>query len=230
MVDRVDIMAIGTHPDDVEFGCGGILCREAALGRSILIVDLTIGERATNGTPSERRLEAQAAAAIIGAKRICLDFIDCEVADNYENRIKLVDIIRRYRPRLVLAPSLNEFQQHPDHTATGKLVRAACRYARFAKILPDLPTHWVEGVLHFFGAVGEPLDFLIDVSDYVPLWKSMMECHRSQMKTYDYIDRVIKTSHYLGTMIGCQYAQGLVTSNPVKVDSVLNISQGVREL
>ncbi|MDP1836823.1 MAG: PIG-L family deacetylase [Chlamydiales bacterium] len=226
----VDIMAIGTHPDDVEFGCGGILCREAAEGRSIVIVDLTPGQKATNGTPAERRQEALASAKIIGAERICLDFDDCEIIDSYAGRLKLVEAIRKYQPRLVLAPLWSGVQQHPDHTATGYMARAACRYARFAKILPDLPTHWVEGILHYSGAIHEPVDFLIDVSNYITLWTSMMECHHSQMKTYDYIARVTKTAQYLGVMIGCQYAQGLAKSNPIQIDDIMKVSRAVREL
>ncbi len=226
----VDIMAIGSHPDDVEFACGGILCREAAQGRSIVIVDLTLGQKGTNGLPEERRQEAIAAAKVIGAERIFLDFEDCEIVDSYASRLKLVEVIRRYQPRLVIAPLWNGIGQHPDHIVTGLMARIACRYARFTKILPELPVHWVEGILHYPGHALEAVDFLVDVSNHMDIWKMMMSCHRSQFKTYDYLDRCLRVSSRFGVMIGTAYAQGLVKGNPIQVDDVMTIARTVREL
>lgn len=223
-------MAIGAHPDDVEFGCGGILCREAAEGRSIVIVDLTLGQKGTNGTPDERRKEATAAAKVIGAERVFLDFDDCEVMDSYAGRLQLVEVIRRYQPRLVLAPLWHGIGQHPDHIATGYMVRAACRYARFAKILPDLPTHWVEGILHYAGHALDQVDFVVDVSKVLEIWKTMMGCHRSQLKTYDYIDRVLRGASHYGVTIGTAYAQVLLKGSPVQVDDIMTVARSVREL
>ncbi|SCA64141.1 hypothetical protein SCG7086_CF_00050 [Chlamydiales bacterium SCGC AG-110-P3] len=100
----VDILAIGAHPDDIEFGCGGIIAHQAALGYSIVMVDLTLGQKGTNGTPEQRRQEGINAAEVIGAKRLFLDFEDCQVYDTYEGRLKIVEVIRTYKPRLVLAP------------------------------------------------------------------------------------------------------------------------------
>src|SRR5688572_843706 len=96
-----DILVFGVHPDDIEFSCGGILARMAAAGKSIVMVDLTSGEKSTNGSPEERRKEGEEAAKVINAKRIFLDFVDCEVFDTYEGRLKLVKVIREFRPKLV---------------------------------------------------------------------------------------------------------------------------------
>ncbi len=226
----VDIMAIGSHPDDVEFACGGILCREAAEGRSIVVVDLTLGQKGTNGTPEVRRKEALAAAKVIGAERIFLDFEDCEIIDSYAGRLQLVDVIRRYQPRLIIAPMWHGIGQHPDHIATGAMARIACRYARFAKILPDLPIHWIEGILHYPGHKFEDIDFLVDVSKYIDIWKAMMTCHRSQLKTYDYVDRVLRVASHNGMAIGTAYAQGLVKGNAIQIQDIMTVARSVREL
>lgn len=226
----VDLLAIGTHPDDVEIGCGGILCREAAEGRTVVIVDLTLGQKATNGTPEIRREEALASAKLIGAERQCLDFQDCDVLDSYAGRLKIVEVIRKYKPKLVLAPYWAGVGQHPDHSATGYMVRAACRYARFAKILPELPLHWIDGILHYPPPTSDQVDFLVDVSQYVETWTKMFHCHRSQLQTYPYGEHALILAQRYGTMAGCRYAQGLVKSNPICIRDVLTVSHGVREL
>lgn len=226
----VDILAFGAHPDDVEFGCGGILAKAAAEGQSVVIVDLTLGQKATNGNPQLRKAEGEAAAAVIGAKRLYLDFIDCEVFDTYEGRLKLVKVIREYQPKLVLAPVWSGERNHPDHLACGLMARYACRYARFAKILPELPIHRVNGILHYLPHGGREADFLVDVSAHVEAWKRMMEAHRSQMLTLPYSDKALKNAANYGAMIDRPYAQGLLTGNPIVVDDILSVSRGTQEI
>lgn len=225
-----DILAIGAHPDDIEFACGGILAKMAAQGKSIAMADLTLGEKGTNGTPHERHLESKNAADIIGAKRTFLDFKDCEIFDTFEGRLKLTKLIREYQPRLVIAPLWKGEGNHPDHVTSGQMARYACRYARFAKILPNLPCHWVEGILHYPPSTYERVDFIVDVSDYVEPWKKMMQCHASQMLSLDYVDRNLKLAAKLGTLIERPYAQGLIKGNPVVVNDVLAIAKMQREI
>lgn len=226
----VDILAIGAHPDDIEFACGGILCKTAAAGKSIAMADLTFGDKATHGTPVERRLESENAAAVIGAKRIFLNFKDCEIFDTYEGRLQIVRLIRKEKPRLVLAPYWKGEQNHPDHLACGQMVRYACRYARFANILPDLPAHWVEGVLHYAPPTMAPVDFLVDVSEHVETWTKMMLCHGTQMQTFPYDEWNLRIASKWGVMIGCSYAQALIKGNPVVVEDVMSVSRGTREI
>jgi N-acetylglucosamine malate deacetylase 1 len=225
----IDIVAFGAHPDDIEFGCGGILAKASSQGHSILLVDLTIGEKATNGSPEVRRQEGKNAARAINAERIVLDFPDCEIFDTYEGRLKLVRVIREYRPKLVLAPSWKGEQTHPDHIACGQMARYACRFARFAKILPELPIHRVEGILHYISQA-ERAEILIDVSSAMDLWKKMMEAHQSQLNTFPYIEWVVRQAAFYGTMIGKPYAQGLIAGNPIEVEDIMSISKGTREI
>jgi bacillithiol biosynthesis deacetylase BshB1 len=225
-----DILAFGAHPDDVEFGCGGILAKSAAQGKSIMIVDLTLGDKATNGNPQIRKAEGEAAALVIGAKRIYLDFSDCEVFDTYEGRLKLVKVIREFKPKLVLAPAWNGERNHPDHIACGLMARYACRYARFAKILPEIPIHRPDGILHYLPHAGKETDFLIDITPYVDTWKRMMEAHRSQMLTLPYSEKALKNAANYGALIDKPYAQGLLKGNPIVVEDVLTISCGTQEI
>lgn len=226
----VDILVFGAHPDDIEFGCGGILAKLAAEGKSIVMADLTIGEKGTRGTPEIRRKECENSAAVIGAKRICLNFKDCEVFDTYGGRLKLVAAIREHKPRLVLAPTWQGVGDHPDHFACGLMARHACRFARFSKILPELPTHWVEGILHYLSTTYDKPDFLIDITKHVEPWKRMMSCHATQLEGYKYNDWSLRQASELGIHIDVPYAQGLIKSNPIVIDDLFTISKATREL
>lgn len=225
-----DIVAFGAHPDDLEFGCGGILAKSAAQGLSVVMVDLTHGEKATNGLPEIRRKESEKSAQVIGAKRVFLDFADCEIIDSYEGRLALVRVIREHKPKLVLAPLWKGEQTHPDHIACGLMARYACRYSRFSKILPELPTHKPEGILHYISSVNESADFLIDVSDHMEAWKKMMDAHQSQHQTFPYSDWVLRNASRMGIFIDRPYAQGLSMGNPVIIDNVMSIARGSREI
>lgn len=125
---KLDVLAIGAHPDDVELGCGGTLARLASEGRSVGILHLTRGERGTRGTPEGRQAEAEAAAAALGAK--AMDFLDCGDGGLRTGPVEedsLIVKLRLWRPDLVLAPSPHD--RHPDHTRAHQLVEAACFYA-----------------------------------------------------------------------------------------------------
>lgn len=227
---KTDVLAFGAHPDDLEFGCGGILAKLAAQGKSIVLVDLTLGDKGTRGSPEIRRKEGENAAKVIGAKRVFLDFKDCEIIDTYDNRLKLVKVIREYKPKLVLAPVWKGEQTHPDHLSCGAMARYACRYARFAKILPEVPIHRPEGILHYIYPTFDAVNFLIDVSSHVDTWKKMMEAHTSQVDHMPYIDWSLRRAAYFGTMIGKEYAQGLVAGNPIEVDNPMVIAKSGLEI
>lgn len=131
MGDTLDVLAVGAHPDDVELGCGGTVALLARQGRRVGILHLTRGEAGTRGTPEERRAEAEAAAAALGAARV--DFLDCGDAGLRTGRAEedaLIAHLRRFRPELVLGPTPSD--RHPDHGRAHRLVEAACFYAGLA--------------------------------------------------------------------------------------------------
>ncbi|HSF43201.1 MAG TPA: bacillithiol biosynthesis deacetylase BshB1 [Thermoanaerobaculia bacterium] len=125
---KLDVLAIGAHPDDVELGCGGTLALLARQGRKVGILHLTRGERGTRGTAEERLAEAEAAAEALGA--VELAFLDCGdggLRTGPAEEDALIEILRRLRPELVISPTPHD--RHPDHGRSHALVEAACFYA-----------------------------------------------------------------------------------------------------
>lgn len=226
----VDILAFGAHPDDIEFGCGGILAKAVTAGYRVALCDLTAGECASHGSTKERRREALAAATLLNAERICLDLDDCSLYDTSKHRERLVEVIRLTRPHLILAPCWEGTRHHPDHLATGLLARTACRLARFPSLLPKLPPHRVQGILHYLSLVEGKADFISDISSEVETWKQLICCHESQLQTLPYLDWCLKNAAYWGMQIGTQYGQPLIKSNPICIEDPMAIARGTVEL
>lgn len=235
--DLGPLLAFGAHPDDIEFGCGGVVARETAAGRSAHFVVCSRGEAASNGTPAQRTREAKRAAALLGAT---VEFVDLGGDAHFEVRaaqaIALAGIIRRVRPAVVLAPSVVE-NQHPDHAKLGRLVRDAARLARYGglKELRARPRHTIEQL--FFYAVSpdaEPLDLgrvLVDVSDEKILgaWTAAMEAHASQMKTRNYVDLQLTRARLNGLRAGIGHAIPLFPADPLVVSSLVSLGRGARQ-
>ncbi|MGH8165168.1 MAG: PIG-L family deacetylase, partial [Rhodanobacteraceae bacterium] len=144
---RVEILAIAAHRDDIELTCGGSLIKAARQGHSTGIIDLTAGETGTRGSAELRAREASAAAEILGVKeRVNLALPDAGLVNSPETRALLAAAIRRFQPRIVIAPALQG--RHPDHIVAGQLVRDACFVAGLAKVAPEVPAHRPYKVVH----------------------------------------------------------------------------------
>ena len=136
----VDILAIAAHRDDVELTCGGTLLAAAARGRRTAIIDLTAGEAGTRGSADVRAREAERAAEVLGvAVRENLGLPDAALVNTPETRATLAVAIRRFRPRIVIAPA--SYGRHPDHRVAAELVREASFIAGLKKIEPSVPPH-----------------------------------------------------------------------------------------
>ena len=230
------LLAFGAHPDDLEFGCGGIIASETRAGRNVHFVICSRGEAGTHGTPRLRTAEAKKAAKILGAT---IEFIELDGDAHLEIRaahaIKLAEILRRVRPGIVLAPSVVE-NQHPDHWRLGKLVRDAARLARYGglKELRRSPPHAIEQL--FFYAVtpeAEPRDIssvLIDVSapEIISAWTAAMEAHASQVGARNYIELQITRARLLGTRAGIGHAVALFPNDPLVIESLAQLNRGAR--
>ena len=145
------MIAFGAHPDDVEFGCGGVLALESRAGRQVHVVVCSRGESATHGTPEERMRECHQAAAVLGASLELIELDgDARLEVKAAHTIRLAGVLRRLRPSIVLAPTLVE-NQHPDHARLGQLVRDAARLARYGGVaeLRDLAPHAVEHLFYY---------------------------------------------------------------------------------
>ncbi len=233
--DLPPLLAFGAHPDDLEFGVGGIIARETRAGRSVHLVVCSRGEAGTNGTPAIRTREARAAAKILGAT---LEFLeldgDAHLGLKTAHAFALAGIIRRVRPGVVLAPT-TEPNQHPDHWRLGTLVRDATRLARYGGLaeLKARAPHAI-GQLFFYalGPGSEPATppVLIDLSapELVATWTKAMEAHASQMKTRNYVELQLARARVLGLDAGVAHAQALWPNDPLVFDSLAAISRGAR--
>jgi LmbE family N-acetylglucosaminyl deacetylase len=234
--DLAPLLAFGAHPDDVEFGCGGVLARETAAGRPAHLVVCSRGEAGTHGTPRQRTAEARRAAALLGAT---IEFIDLGGDGKFEVRaalaLKLAAIIRRVRPSIVLAPSVVE-NQHPDHSKLGRMVRDAARLARYGGIkeLRRAAPHAID--LLFFYAVtpdAEPRDIspvLVDVSapDVIAAWTAAMAAHHSQTATRNYVELQLTRARLLGARAGLGHAIALFPNDPLVLNSLAVLGRAAR--
>jgi LmbE family N-acetylglucosaminyl deacetylase len=226
------ILAIGPHPDDIEFGCAAILIKEIKKGNQVKLLVLSRGEAGTAGTPELREAESRDAAGKMGADVEFLDFGgDCHIEGSLENRFRIAAEIRKFKPSIVLAPHTSE-NQHPDHVAVGKLTRDAARVARYGGLteLKPAPVHKIDN-LFFYNItqhLGQIPDIVIDISDVVDEWEAVMQCHASQTAQKSYLDLQKTGARLLGLTIGVEYAAGLFANDPVRVNHLSDITLSSR--
>jgi bacillithiol biosynthesis deacetylase BshB1 len=217
-------LAVGAHPDDVEFGCAPILIQEVRNGHEARVLVTSKGEAASAGDPEQRAQEARDAARIIGAAIQFLELGgDCHIQHTPANAMTLAREIRRLKPDVVLAPHLGE-NQHPDHSAVGKIVRDAARLARYGGLqdLEELPPHPITSLYYYTitQLLTDPPELVVDVSAAREAWDAAIQCHKSQMRTRNYLDLVMLRARTLGAAIGVEYAVGLWLNDPVRVGSL----------
>ncbi|MCC6323175.1 PIG-L family deacetylase [Candidatus Nomurabacteria bacterium] len=226
------ILAFGAHPDDVEFGCGGLLIKEIQNGNKVKVVVTSFGEAGTNGTPISRKKEATEAAKFIGAE---IEFInlgeDCHIEKNTKNTIKLAEVIRKYKPNVVLATSQTH-NQHPDHKNLSDMVRDASRLARYGglKELKKYATHNIDGLYYYQSSaeIDNKPDIVVDVTGQYEMWVKAMSMHKSQMKTRGYINLVTSKARAIGASVGVEYATGLWANDPIRIESFSDFKNSSR--
>lgn len=227
----MNILAVGPHPDDIEFGCAPILIKEVRRGNQVKMLVLSRGEAGTAGTPEGRELESRKAAGLMGAAVDFLDFEgDCHLRYSPENAFRIAAEVRKIKPAIVLAPHPQE-NQHPDHAVAGKLVRDACRFARYGGLdeLKALPVHRIDNL--FFYNITQHLqkpDIIVDISDLLGDWEAVMNCHESQVKSKGYIELQKSGARVLGLSIGTEYALGLFANDPVRLESISDLKLSSR--
>lgn len=168
---KLDILAIGVHPDDVELGCSGTILKHISQGKKVGILDLTKGELGSRGNAGLRLVEAEKSAKILGVLvRENLGFTDGFFEKNKENQLEIIKILRKYQPDIILANAPKD--RHPDHGRASKLVSDACFYSGLVKIETELHGEkqvlWrPKAVYHYIQDRFLKPDFVIDVSDHV---------------------------------------------------------------
>ncbi|HVK49004.1 MAG TPA: bacillithiol biosynthesis deacetylase BshB1 [Pseudobacter sp.] len=233
---KLDILAIGVHPDDVELGCSGTLINEIKNGKKAGILDLTQGELGTRGTVETRYAEAAIAAEIIGVHvRENLKMRDGFFRNDEEHQLKLISAIRKYQPDIILANALDD--RHPDHGRAGHLISDACFLSGLVKIetrdengniqpkwRPKYVLHYMQDWYH------EPM-LLIDISDVFEQRMKAVEAYSTQfytntagedgpqtyISTPDFLDSIIARARMLGKRIGVKYAEGFVSEKKIGI-------------
>ncbi|MBU8933192.1 MAG: bacillithiol biosynthesis deacetylase BshB1 [candidate division Zixibacteria bacterium] len=228
-----DLLAIGAHPDDVEVGAGGVLIDAAGRGYRCGIVVMTQGEMATGGTPEMRSDEIRAAAKIMGVDVIeTWDWGDTRLADNIDKRVALAEVIRRTRPRIILAPypriGHGRRQSHPDHVAAGVIAVNAAHLASLTKA--DLPgsAHLVQRLFHYFLPPGVAPDVVVDITSHYERWIEALSAHKSQFlnpgKSKDYLEHLSAMARSFGLQSRCKYGQGFCTAEPITVNDIMALT------
>jgi N-acetylglucosamine malate deacetylase 1 len=229
----VDLLAIAAHRDDAELACGGTLIKAAKQGYRTAIVDLTQGELGTTGSAEIRAAEASRAAEMMGVTaRENLQLPDAGVVNTPETRTLLAKAIRRFRPRVVIAPAPKG--RHPDHGTTAQLVRDACFVAGLAKVAPEAPKHRPHKVVHAvtYRHDLEKPTFVVDISDEFEQKLAAIRCYSSQ---FDHVmqggevypngeplyDVVRHYAAYYGTMIRTRYGEPYLTTETVRADDIV---------
>ena len=232
---RVAILAIAAHRDDVELTCGGTLIKSAAQGHRTAILDLTQGETGTRGSAAERAEEASRAAEILGVSaRENLRLPDAGIFNNAETRAELVRAIRRFAPRVVIAPAAGG--RHPDHRITAELVRDACFLAGLAKVEPDLPAHRPHKILHCITYREDYVKptFVVDISDELERKLEAIACYASQFKDAiragevypngePLLDIVRHQAAHYGTLIRARYGEPFHTNETMLVRDIVGL-------
>jgi bacillithiol biosynthesis deacetylase BshB1 len=236
MAEGYDLLSIGAHPDDVEVGTGGVLIDQAERGRRCGLVILTQGEMGTGGTPEIRAEEVRQAAAILNADIVAtFDWGDTRLQDSYEHRLELAAIIRRTRPRVILAPyprvGHGRRQSHPDHVAAGVIAINAAHLASLKKAALEGEPYRVPRIFHYFLPPGVTPNFVVDITPHFERWLEALKAHRSQFlnpeKSKDYIESITAMSRSFGVQAGCTYGQGFHAVEPVLLSDILTLVETV---
>lgn len=231
----VDVLLIGAHPDDVEWGVGGTALLLQQSGASFAIMDVTRGEMGSRGSLEERDREAQSAAKFLGgAPRETLALADCAVTDSPESRMLIANAIRRFRPRLVLAPYWKD--RHPDHEATGLMVRNSRLFCTLKKSVSPDPPHKPDAFLYFpLHHLHTRPSFVVDVSAVYDRKLELLRVHKSQFEKTaeqfgvlahglgEYLFALESRDRFFGSLVGIRHGEALIADGPIRVSSALHL-------
>lgn len=224
---KVDILAIGAHPDDVELGCGGTVAKLISEGKTVAIVDLTQGELGTRGTNFTRAEEAANSAKILGiSSRENLKMKDGFLTNSEEHQLQIVKIIRKYQPEIVLANAIDD--RHPDHAKAAKLVSDACFLSGLVKIETvsegENQKPWrPKQIFHYIQWKNIAPDFVIDISNFMEKKIEACLAFKTQfydpnstepmtpISTKDFLESLTYRAQDLGRLSGVQFAEGFTT-------------------
>lgn len=236
---KLDILAFGAHPDDVELGCGGTIAKEIALGKKVGIIDLTRGELGTRGSAEIRDNEAAKAAKILGVSiRENLNMRDGFFINDEEHQLAIIQVLRKYKPEIVLCNAIDD--RHIDHGKGSKLVSDACFLSGLRKIETEFNRENQEvwrpkQVYHYIQWKNLKPDFVVDISGYSDIKVAAILAYDSQfynpdtnepetpIATKNFLESLNYRSQDLGRLIGVDYAEGFTAERYLGVNSLADL-------
>lgn len=236
---KLDILAIGAHPDDVELSCSGTLAKEIDRGKKVGILDLTRGELGTRGSAEIRDREAAEAAKILGVKiRHNLEFSDGFFENNIAHQLEVIKILRKYRPEIVLCNAIND--RHIDHGKGSKLVSDACFLSGLTKVETIYEkNHQVawrpKQVYHYIQWKNLSPDIVVDISGYMDKKLESVKAYKTQLfdkesqepvtpiSSDNFFDSITYRARDLGRLIGTEHAEGYNVERYPAVDSIFDL-------
>jgi bacillithiol biosynthesis deacetylase BshB1 len=233
---KLDILAFGAHPDDVELGCGATIAKEISLGKKVGIVDLTRGELGTRGSADLRDKEAANAAKILGIsvrENVC--FADGFFLNDKEHQLEVIKMIRKYKPDVVLCNAIDD--RHIDHPKGSNLVSDACFLSGLLKIETEVEGMQQEKwrpkqVYHYIQWKNIEPDFVVDVTGFIDIKTKAVLAYSSQfynpnsneaetpITSRNFTDSINYRAKDLGRLIGVDYAEGFNTERYVAVENL----------
>ena len=240
---KLDILAFGSHPDDVELGCGATIAKEISLGKKVGIIDLTRGELGTRGSAEIRDVEAGRSAEILGVSvRNNLEFADGFFVNDKKHQMEIIKMIRRYRPEIVLCNSVED--RHIDHGKGSKLVSDSCFLSGLKKIDTkfddddddEWQEHWrPKHLYHYIQWKNLTPDFVVDVTGFMNKKMEAIKAYKSQfydpdskepqtpISSKNFFESLDYRARDLGRLIGVEHAEGFTVERLLAVSSFENL-------
>lgn len=236
---KLDILAIGVHPDDVELSCSGTILKHIALGKSVGILDLTKGELGTRGSAEIRTKEAMKASEILGLKlRTQLNMADGFFANDEKHQMQIIEQIRFHQPEIVFANAVSD--RHPDHGRAAKLIADACFYSGLAKVESKLNGQkqhvWrPKAIYHYIQDNYIHPDFVIDITEFMDKKMESIMAYSSQffdpnskepqtpISSKEFLEVIKAKNAIWGRSIGTAYAEGFTSNKYIGVKSVFDL-------
>ncbi|OOV27510.1 bacillithiol biosynthesis deacetylase BshB1 [Flavobacterium sp. LM5] len=236
---KLDILAFGAHPDDVELGCAGTILKEIALGKKVGIVDLTRGELGTRGSAEIRDQEAAAAAKILGVSvRENLSFRDGFFINDEAHQLEVIKMIRKYQPEIVLCNAVDD--RHIDHAKGSQLVSDSCFLSGLVRIETTLDGQLQKAwrpkvVYHYIQWKNIVPDFVVDVSGFETEKTAAILAYRSQfydpnskepespISSKNFLESLNYRSRDLGRLTGVEHAEGFTVERYLAVNSLSDL-------
>ena len=233
---KLDILAFGAHPDDVELGCAGTIAKEIALGKKVGIIDLTRGELGTRGSAEIRDQEANAAAKILGVSvRENLNMRDGFFINDEIHQLAVIEMIRKYKPEIVICNAIDD--RHIDHGKGSKLVSDACFLSGLMKIETQYNGEKQEAwrpklVYHYLQWKNLKPDFVVDITGFNEIKLASILAYSSQfynpnsnepqtvIASKNFLESLNYRTQDFGRIIGVDYAEGFTVERYLAVNSL----------